>query len=74
MVGWHPDSMNMNLSTHQERLRDRGARSAAVHGVAKCRTRPSGGVTATGAAGATRASHDATESSALWRDDDGVAT
>ena len=33
------DSMNMSLSTHQEIERDREARRAAVHGVAKSRTR-----------------------------------
>ena len=32
------DSMDMKLSEFQEIVEDRGAWSAAVHGVAKCRT------------------------------------
>ena len=38
MVGWHHDSMDMNLSTLQEIAEDRKAWHAAVHGVAKSRT------------------------------------
>ena len=33
------DSMNMSLSKLQEMMKDRGAGRAAVHGVAKSRTR-----------------------------------
>ena len=32
------DSMGMSLSTCQETVKDRGARCAAVHGVAKSQT------------------------------------
>ena len=32
------DSMNMNLGKLQEKVRDREARHAAVHGIAKSRT------------------------------------
>ena len=35
MVGCITDSMNMNLSKLQEMVKDREARRAAVHGVAK---------------------------------------
>ena len=35
------DSMDMNLSELQELVMDRGARRAAIHGVAKSRTGPS---------------------------------
>ena len=35
------DSMNMNLSKVWEILKDRGARQATVHGVAKSWTQPS---------------------------------
>ena len=35
MVGWLNDSMNMNLSKHQETVKDREDWCAAVHGVAK---------------------------------------
>ena len=33
------DSMNVSLSEHQEMVMDREARRAAIHGVAKSRTR-----------------------------------
>ena len=39
MVGWHHNSMNMNLSELQELVMDREAWHAAIHGVAKSRTR-----------------------------------
>ena len=35
MVGWHTDSKDMSLSKLQEMVKDREARHAAVHGVAK---------------------------------------
>ena len=35
MVGWHHDSMDMSLSKLWEIVKDRGAWSAAVHGVTK---------------------------------------
>ena len=39
MVGWHHNSMDMNLSKFQEIVEDREAWRAAVRGVAKSRTR-----------------------------------
>ena len=36
-----PNSMDMSLSKVLERVKDRGAWCAAVHGVSKSRTRPS---------------------------------
>ena len=42
MVGWHhgiTDSMGMSVSKLQEMVKDREAWRAAVHGVAKSRTR-----------------------------------
>ena len=36
------DSMDMNLSKHQQIVEDRGAGCAAVHGVAKSQTQLSG--------------------------------
>ena len=35
------DSMDMSLSKLQELVMDRGARRAAIHGVAKSQTQPS---------------------------------
>ena len=37
-IGWHHDSMDMNLSKLQELVMDREARRAADHGVANSRT------------------------------------
>ena len=41
MVGWHPDSIDMNLSKLGELVMDREAWRAAVHGAAKSRTQMS---------------------------------
>ena len=38
MVGWHHNSMEMNLSMFQELVMDREAWLAAVHGAAKSQT------------------------------------
>ena len=38
MVGWHHQSMDMNLSRLMEMVKDREAWHAAVHGVAKSPT------------------------------------
>ena len=38
MVGWHPDSMVMNLSKLQEIVKDREAWFASVHGTTKSQT------------------------------------
>ena len=39
MIGWHHNLMNMSLNKLQEMVKDKGAWRAAVHGVAKSRTR-----------------------------------
>ena len=39
MAGWHYDSMDMNLSELRDLVMDREAWCAAIHGVAKSRTR-----------------------------------
>ena len=39
MVGWHHDSMYMSLGRLRELVMDRKAWRAAIHGVAKSRTR-----------------------------------
>ena len=39
MAGWHHRSMGMSLSELQELVMDREARVAAIHGVARSRTR-----------------------------------
>ena len=38
MVGWHHNSMDMNLSKFQEIVEDRGARNATVPGAIKSQT------------------------------------
>ena len=39
MAGWHHYSMDVSLSEPRELVMDREARHAAIHGVAKSRTR-----------------------------------
>ena len=39
MVGWHPDSVDMNLSKLWEIVEDGDAGHAVLHGVAKSQTR-----------------------------------
>ena len=39
MAGWHHDSMDMSLSELWELVIDREAWGAAIHGIAKSRTR-----------------------------------
>ena len=41
MVGWHHNSMDMNLSKFWEMVKDREAWHSAVHGVSKIQTQPS---------------------------------